>query len=99
MGLFGRRRGRRDANVEHLERFVATRSGVEAYLEPRTNVTPATVILIAADGEWTRRPLLPRDAFALGNRLALPVYEVARLGYPQRMRDWNAAQRVQRAPR
>jgi len=92
MGLFGRRRDRHNPDVEHLERFVASRSGVEAYLEPRTNVTPATVILIAADGEWTRRPLAARDAFALGHRLAIPVYEVARLGYPQRVRDWNAAQ-------
>ena len=43
------------ADREHLEGFAAARTGVEAFIEPRTNVTQTTVILIAHDGEWTRR--------------------------------------------
>lgn len=108
MGLFGRRRSASNgrgraglpADVEHLERFAASRSGVEAYLEPGTLMTEPTVILISADGEWTRRRLGPNAAHALGRRLAIPVYEVAKLGYPQRMRDYNARQNArQRAGR
>lgn len=105
MGLFGRRSGRGDtsggrgraglpADVEHLERFAGSRAGVEAYLEPGTLMTEPTVILIGHDGEWTRRRLGPNAAHALGRRLGIPVYDVAKLGYPQRMRDYNARQRA-----
>jgi hypothetical protein len=31
-------------------------------------------------------PAVVRD---LADRLALPVYDVRLVGYPQRMRDWN----------
>ena len=30
-------------------------AGVEAYVEPRTTVTDTTILLVAHDGEWTRR--------------------------------------------
>ena len=43
------------ADLAHLEQFVATRRGVEGYVEPRTAVTETTILLVAADGEWTRR--------------------------------------------
>ena len=79
------------ADLEHLERFVQTRQGVEALIEPRTNVTETTVILIAHDGEWTRRRVgTPDHGRRLGHRLGIPVYDVALVGYPQRMRDYNA---------
>ena len=29
--------------------------GVEAFVEPKTTVTDLTVVLVAGDGEWTRR--------------------------------------------
>jgi hypothetical protein len=49
------------------------------------------VILIAHDGEWTRRRIgSPDDARRFGNRMSIPVYDVALVGYPQRMRDYNA---------
>jgi hypothetical protein len=79
------------ADLEHLEEFARTRRGVEALIEPRTTVTETTVILIAHDGEWTRRRIGgPEDARRLGNKLSIPVYDVALVGYPQRMRDYNA---------
>nr|BFF21482.1 hypothetical protein GCM10025730_50030 [Promicromonospora thailandica] len=34
-----------------------------------------------------------RTAFDLANQLGVPVYNVRFTGYPQRMRDWNSAQR------
>jgi hypothetical protein len=79
------------ADLEHLEQFVRSRRGVEALIEPRTTVTETTVILIAHDGEWTRRRIgSPDEARRFGFRLGIPVYDVALVGYPQRMRDYNA---------
>jgi hypothetical protein len=78
------------ADLEHLEQFVQNKYGVEAYLEPRTTVTQTTVMLIAHDGEWTRRRVPdPQTAWQLGRRLGIPVYDVHLVGYPQRMRDYN----------
>jgi hypothetical protein len=78
----------------HLRGFAATRRGVEAYVEPPTSVTSTTVILIAHDGEWTRRAIASRQrAFDVARSLQIPVYDVNQTGYPQRMRDWNARQR------
>jgi hypothetical protein len=77
-------------DISHLEEFARSRRGVEAYVEPRTNVTAMTVVLVAHDGEWTRRRITgPEDARRLGQRLSIPVYDVAATGYPNRMREWN----------
>lgn len=99
MGLFRRRdraprpaggRAAYHADLEHLEAFVRSRYGVEGYVEPRTTVTDTTLILIAHDGEWTRRRIAdPRVARDFGQRLSIPVYNVQLTGYPQRMRDYN----------
>jgi hypothetical protein len=87
-----RRSGRED--IAHLEEFARTRRGVEAYVEPRTRVTETTVILIAHDGEWTRRRVPgPEGARQLANRLGIPLYDVALVGYPKRMRDYNDRRR------
>ena len=78
------------ADVRHLEQFVATRRGVEGFVEPRTAVTETTILLVAADGEWTRRRIDgPETARRLSRDLAVPVYDAQVTGYPQRMRDWN----------
>jgi hypothetical protein len=79
---------------EHLEAFVSSKRGVEAFVEPPTNVTATTVVLIAHDGEWTRRAVASRDAaFELPRALGIPVYDVNQTGYPSRMREWNSRQR------
>jgi hypothetical protein len=78
------------ADLEHLEQFIRTRRGVEAFIEPRTTVTETTVLLIAHDGEWTRRRIdSPDGARRFGHRLGIPVYDVALVGYPKRMREFN----------
>lgn len=79
---------------QHLEQFVASRSGVEAYLEPRTTMTQTTLMLVAHDGEWTRRRVLsPEDARHWADHMGIPFYDVSLRGYPQRMRDFNAREK------
>ena len=110
MGLFGRRRGATSTRAErkreqddarrHLEEFVRSRVGVEAFVEPETTVTPPTVLLVASSGEWTRRRVPdPRTVRDLAERLAVPVYDVRLVGYPKRMRDWNERNRQERPGR
>ncbi|MGV8965110.1 MAG: oxidoreductase [Cellulomonas sp.] len=83
------------ATVEHFREFVRTQVGVEAYIEPVTNSTPMTLMLIATTGEWTRRKVPDaRAARGLAHDLGIPIYEVNRTGYPQRMRDWSSRQRI-----
>lgn len=104
MALFGRRRASRDDDgsgrpaqertLAHLTEFTRSRAGVEAYIEPVTNVTQTTVVLVAMTGEWTRRRVPdPRSARDIAHRLGIPVYDVQLTGYPARMREWNARQR------
>ncbi len=78
------------ADFQHLEHFAQTRRGVEAFLEPKTTVTENTVVLIAHDGEWTRRRVPSIEAArAWGNKVGVPVYDVHLVGYPKRMREFN----------
>jgi hypothetical protein len=106
VGLFDRFRGRTRgsgrgsdpaADLKYLRQWVAEHTGVEAFVEPRTTVTDVTVVLVAADGEWTRRRA-GGDAGArrLSERLNIPVYDVQKVGYPQRMRDYDARRRIER---
>ncbi|TCO48037.1 oxidoreductase [Actinocrispum wychmicini] len=100
MGIFDRLRGKPKAgvtrtassrDVEHLAEWARQRRGVEAFVEPRTNVTHTTVVLVAHDGEWTRRRVDDAEAArSLGKKLSIPVYDAAIVGYPQRMRDYTS---------
>ena len=84
----------RRQTLAHLGEFIASRVGVEAYVEPPTTDIPSTILLVASTGEWTRRRVPDeRTAFDIANQLGVPVYNVRFTGYPQRMRDWNSAQR------
>ncbi len=99
MGLFDRFRRKSRPGVlrtasnqdtSHLEKWAASRQGVEAYVEPKTTVTETTVVLVAHDGEWTRRRIGgPDDARRLGQKLAIPVYDGAATGFPNRTREWT----------
>ncbi|PFG43518.1 hypothetical protein ATJ88_2215 [Isoptericola jiangsuensis] len=92
--------GGRSAAVAHLQEFVSSRVGVEAYVEPPNAQTPATVLLVATTGEWTRRRVPDeRTGFEVARSLGIPVYNVRFTGYPQRMRDWNTAQRAEQKRR
>ncbi|NIJ13502.1 hypothetical protein FHU38_003846 [Saccharomonospora amisosensis] len=90
-------RGATDADTRHLDEWAATRRGVEAYVEPRTTVTETTVVLVAHDGEWTRRRIGSLGtAQQFGRKRSIPVYEVAKTGYPKRMREYTERQRILR---
>ena len=99
MGLFDRfRRKKRpgvlrestSADTGHLEKWAAARRGVEAYVEPKTTVTETTVVLVAHDGEWTRRRIDGTDgAKKFAKKLGIPIYDAGLVGYPKRMREYS----------
>ena len=101
MGLFDKIRGRdssgRGADLKYLRDWTAQRTGVEAFVEPETTVTEMTVVLVAGDGEWTRRRVGgAAGARRLSDQLHIPVYDVQKVGYPQRMRDFDERRRIER---
>ena len=72
---------------EHLREWTRAHRGVEAFVEPRTTVTDTTMLLVDADGAWTRRRIAgPAAARKLARSLAIPVYDAQLVGYPRRMR-------------
>jgi hypothetical protein len=83
------------ADLDHLAEWSTSRRGVEGFVEPATATTTTTLVLVAADGEWTRRRVeSPKAAFSFGKDMGVPVYDVAAVGYPQRMREWTARRRA-----
>jgi hypothetical protein len=98
---FWRRRGRagtvrqaESEDVRYLREWVKTRSGIEGFVEPRTAITDTTLLLVAVDGEWTRRRVPSADwAHRFANKLGIPSYDAAVVGIPDRMRDYNRRQK------
>ncbi len=88
-------RGAQSADLDHLQAWAESRRGVEGFVEPQTQTTATTLVLVAHDGEWTRRRVdSPRAAFGFGQRTGMPVYDVAAVGYPSRMREWTAKRKA-----
>ncbi len=53
-----------------------------------------SLLLVAHDGEWTRRSVpSPRWAHTFCTEHHIPGYDAGVVGYPQRMRDYNARQK------
>lgn len=104
MGLFDRFRRKSRPGVlrtssnqdtSHLAQWAASRHGVEAYVEPKTTVTETTVVLVAHDGEWTRRRVASPDAArSFARKLGMPIYDAGIVGYPKRMRDYSARKKA-----
>jgi hypothetical protein len=89
----GSGRGADPADARHLAEFAASRSGVEGFVEPPTAVTGVTLVLVATDGEWTRRRVPSAQwAHDFANRHGIPSYDAAVVGYPARMREWSRRQ-------
>ncbi|MGZ8581330.1 MAG: hypothetical protein ACXWW9_08620 [Actinomycetota bacterium] len=61
--------------------------GVEAYVEPKTVVSPLSVVFVDEAGEW-RRFELAEDRFlkAIAKERRIKVMDATRVGYPPRMR-------------
>jgi hypothetical protein len=87
-------RGSDDADQQHLAEFIRSRRGVEGFVEPRTTITDVTLLLVAHDGEWTRRRV-PSERWAhdFANRNGVPSYDAGLVGIPDRMRAYNKAQK------
>lgn len=84
MGIFDKYR--RD-QLQKLKEFAAAHQGVEGYLEPRTATMPLSLLLVARGGEWARAPVNDRgQAGSFCKKLAIPFYDAAIVGYPERMR-------------
>jgi hypothetical protein len=89
-------RASRSATKE-LEGFVTTRVGVEAFLEPKTAIYSTTLLLVADDGEYLRRPIKDRgQAATFCRETNIPLYDAAKVGYPRRMRDYDRGIRPRR---
>jgi len=77
--------------------FARSRSGVEVYLEPRTNLYGDSVLLVADDGEYLRRPVPDAQTVRrFCSEHGIPVYDAARTGYPRRVRDYDRGVRPRR---
>jgi hypothetical protein len=92
-----RRRGKKPAGggptsrtIADLEEFMASRRGVEAFVEPPTSVYAMTMVVVAADGEYLRRPIKDgKQARTLTRKHGVPLYDARIVGYPKRMRDYD----------
>ncbi len=94
-GSGGLSRSDRKAVTEALAEWSAARRGVEVFVEPRTAVTETSVVLVAHDGEFTRRRIAsPEAAKDFARDHALPIYDATVVGYPQRMRDYSRRQTI-----
>ncbi|WP_238997790.1 hypothetical protein [Nocardioides limicola] len=83
-------------DAEHLKEFVTSRRGVEGFVEPRTAVSDVTLLLVAHDGEWTRRRVPSVEwAHKFANSHQVPSYDAAVVGVPQRMRDYNRRRKAE----
>lgn len=103
MGLFDRFRRRKgdegrpssarapsSAALAEIRSFLAHRDGVEGYIEPPTAIYAMTLLLVAGDGEYLRRPVKnEKQARKLCDDQGVPLYEARRVGYPQRMKDYE----------
>lgn len=88
-------RADRKAVLADLAEWAERRRGVEVFVEPKTAVTETSVVLVAADGEFTRRRVpSPQAARAFAHDHRLPVYDATIVGYPQRMRDYSRRQNI-----
>jgi len=82
----------------HLDQFVSTRAGVEAWIEPATGFNKPSILLVAGDGEWTRRSVpSPEWAADYATKAGLRSFPAGVVGYPQRMRDWDLQHRTTEA--
>ncbi|WP_205745926.1 hypothetical protein [Egibacter rhizosphaerae] len=76
--------------VSDLKEFLGSRRGVEAYVEPPTAVYAMTLVLVAGDGEYIRRPVKhAKQAHQIADDAGIPIYDARIVGYPQRMRDYD----------
>ncbi|WP_052046914.1 hypothetical protein [Arcanobacterium sp. S3PF19] len=85
-----RNRSERNADFVYLSDFAASRQNVRGYYEEGTAREPASLLLVAESGEWTRRKVRDGDeARRLCGKMEIECLSVAAAGYPPQMRQWN----------
>jgi hypothetical protein len=83
-------RGPSSQAITELRSFLEQRTGVEGFIEPPTAVYAMTLLLVAGDGEYLRRPVkTDKQARKLCDDSGVPLYEARKVGYPQRMKDYE----------
>ncbi|WP_205712431.1 hypothetical protein [Euzebya rosea] len=76
--------------ISELKEFLATHEGVEGFIEPPTAVYAMTLLLVAWDGEYLRRPVKhAKQASKICEDAGVPLYEARKVGYPKRMKDYE----------
>jgi hypothetical protein len=84
---FERHEGPDGGPTEGMEEFLNAHSGIEAYVEPETVVSPRSVVLVDGAGEWRRFPLSEDSALRrVAGERGMPIFDASRTGYPSRMR-------------
>jgi|SRR5919108_4754418 hypothetical protein len=82
-----------DERRDDILEFLNTHRGVEAYVEPKTVMSPKSVVLVDEAGDWRRFELREDDYLRrLAAERGLPIYDAARTGYPPRMRRGRAGE-------
>lgn len=83
-----------EALVAHLSAFIGSRRGVEAWVEQPNSFNKPSILLVAADGESTRR-VIPSVAFGYGFAAEhdIPAYDAGVVPYPGRMREYESRRR------
>ena len=85
---------KKNPDFSKLEAFIAERKGVEGFIEPRTTTQPTTLLLVDREGRSLRGEVRdPEDAAAFCERMHIPVYDAAVVGYPRRMREFEKGRR------
>jgi hypothetical protein len=89
---------KKNPDLSRLEAFISERKGVEGFVEPKTTTQPTTLLLVDRSGANLRGEVSdPEDAAAFCDRMGIPVYDAAVVGYPQRMRDYEKGRRSRAA--
>lgn len=77
--------------ARYLRDFTFERRGVEMWVESPTTWARPSVLLVAHDGEWTRRTVdSVKAAHQLAEELRVPRFDAGIVPYPERMRTYNA---------
>jgi hypothetical protein len=72
---------------KRMEKFLNAHSGVEAYVEPETVVSPRSVVLVDGAGEWRRFPLSEDSVLRrVARERGMAIFDASKTGYPSRMR-------------
>ena len=87
----------RPEDIRYLEQWTAKHGFVEGFVEPETLVNEMSVVLVAENGEFTRRRIGgPKGIDVVAKQLGIALYDVEETGYPDRMRKRMEQERILR---